>query len=50
MTADPAVRDLLARSLNWAEAHVSFDDAPNAFGNVSKIAVASASSVFMCVI
>lgn len=27
MTADPAVRDLLARSLGWSEAHVSFDDA-----------------------
>ena len=27
MTADPEVRDLLARSLGWSEAHVSFDDA-----------------------
>src|SRR4051812_28061828 len=27
MTADPAVRDLLARSLGWSESHVSFDDA-----------------------
>jgi hypothetical protein len=27
MTADPAVRDLLARSLGWSEAHVSFNDA-----------------------
>ena len=27
MTADPAIRDLLARSLGWSEAHVSFDDA-----------------------
>jgi uncharacterized damage-inducible protein DinB len=27
MTDDPAVRDLLARSLGWSEAHVSFDDA-----------------------
>lgn len=27
MTASPAVRDLLARSLAWSEAHVSFDDA-----------------------
>lgn len=27
MTADPAVRDLLARSLGWSDAHVSFDDA-----------------------
>lgn len=27
MTADPAVRDLVARSLAWSDAHVSFDDA-----------------------
>ena len=27
MTADPEVRDLLARALGWSEAHVSFDDA-----------------------
>ncbi len=27
MSADPEVRDLLARSLGWSEAHVSFDDA-----------------------
>jgi uncharacterized damage-inducible protein DinB len=27
MTADPAVRDLLARSLGWSDAHVSFEDA-----------------------
>lgn len=27
MTFDPAVRDLLARSLGWSDAHVSFDDA-----------------------
>jgi uncharacterized damage-inducible protein DinB len=27
MSADPAIRDGLARSLGWSEAHVSFDDA-----------------------
>ena len=27
MTDDPAVRDLLARSLGWSDAHVSFDEA-----------------------
>jgi uncharacterized damage-inducible protein DinB len=27
MTADPALRDLVARSLGWSDAHVSFDDA-----------------------
>ena len=27
MTPDPAVRDLLARSLGWSDTHVSFDDA-----------------------
>ncbi len=27
MTPDPKARDLLARSLGWSEAHVSFDDA-----------------------
>jgi uncharacterized damage-inducible protein DinB len=27
MTAKPELRDLLARSLGWSEAHVSFDDA-----------------------
>ena len=27
MSADPAARDLLARSLGWSETHVSFDDA-----------------------
>ena len=27
MTAKPEVRDLLARSLGWSEAHASFDDA-----------------------
>jgi hypothetical protein len=27
MAADPAVRDHLARSLGWSEAHVTFDDA-----------------------
>ena len=27
MTADPAVRDLVARLLGWSDAHVSFDDA-----------------------
>jgi uncharacterized damage-inducible protein DinB len=27
MTVDSAVRDLLARSLGWSDAHVSFDDA-----------------------
>jgi DinB superfamily len=27
MTADPAVRDLLGRSLGWSDAHASFEDA-----------------------
>ena len=27
MSSDPVVRDLLARSLGWSEAHVGFDDA-----------------------
>ena len=27
MNPDPEIRDLLARSLGWSEAHVSFDDA-----------------------
>lgn len=27
MSPDPVVRDLLARSLGWSEAHVTFDDA-----------------------
>jgi uncharacterized damage-inducible protein DinB len=31
MTTDPAVRDLLARSLGWSDAHVSFDDAVRDF-------------------
>jgi len=26
MSSDPMIRDLLARSLGWSEAHVSFDD------------------------
>ena len=31
MASDPAVRDLLARSLGWSDAHVSFEDAVRAF-------------------
>lgn len=27
MSSDPVIRDVLARSLGWTEAHVSFDDA-----------------------